>query len=45
MGVVRNLWQVAAEGGIDPRVIRRLQDNDWQHLTTHGPLQLWQKDR
>jgi hypothetical protein len=27
----------------DPRIIRRLQDNDWQHLTTHGQLQLWQK--
>jgi hypothetical protein len=27
----------------DPRVIRRLQDNNWQKLSTHGHLQLWQK--
>jgi hypothetical protein len=27
----------------DPRVIRRLQDSNWQNLSTHGPLQLWQK--
>jgi hypothetical protein len=27
----------------DPRVTRRLHDNGWQKLTTHGDLQLWQK--
>ncbi len=27
----------------DPRVVRRLQDDDWQKLTAHGDLQLWMK--
>ncbi|QDT56016.1 hypothetical protein Pan44_40650 [Caulifigura coniformis] len=27
----------------DPRVTRRLHDNDWQKLSTQGDLQLWQK--
>lgn len=29
----------------DPRVVRRLQDNDWQQISTHGQLELWRKKR
>jgi len=29
----------------DPRVTRRLQDNDWQKLSTQGDLTLWSKGR